>query len=166
MRRLATLVANIPELIAGTTMLAITAILFAGVIWRYFFLIPLTWSDEIARILFAWLAFVGAAVGVKRRLHSAVLVVGERLPARWQKAMTVLGLVTIGIMGFVLLYTGATETVKNFNQHMAVTGISRGWLYLSVPVSGALILIYLVPQFRDVMRGVPLRAQHEATGTE
>lgn len=142
-------------------MLAVTLILFAGVIWRYFFVDPLTWSDEIARTLFVWLAFIGAAIGVKRRLHSAVLVFGSRLPAPWQKFMTLLGLIVIGVMAGVLLYTGTTETVANFKQVMPVTGLSRGWLYLAVPVSGLLILIYLVPQFWKAVRGVPLTSPHE-----
>ncbi len=165
MRKLATLIAYIPEVIGGLTMLAITLVLFAGVVWRYFFVDPLTWSDEIARTLFVWLAFIGAAIGVKRRLHSAVLVFGSRLPAKWQTFMTVLGLLVIAVMAGVLLYTGTTETLANFKQVMPITGLSRGWLYLAVPVSGLLILVYLVPQFWSVLRGVPLPSPHE-TGAE
>ncbi len=161
MRRLTRVIANIPEIIGGLTMLGITAILFAGVIWRYFFVDPLSWSDEIARTLFAWLAFIGAAIGVKRRLHSAVLVFGARLPAMWQRFMTLLGLCAIAVMAAVLLYTGTTETLANFRQTMPVTGLSRGWLYLAVPVSGLLILVYLVPQFWKALRGVPLPSPHE-----
>ena len=165
MRKLAVAIAYIPELIGGLTMLAITLVLFAGVVWRYFFVDPLTWSDEIARTLFVWLAFIGAAIGVKRRLHSAVLVFGSRMPARWQTFMTVLGLLVIAVMAGVLLYTGTTETIANFNQVMPITGLSRGWLYLAVPVSGLLILVYLVPQFWQALRGVRLATPHE-TGAE
>jgi len=162
MRKLASLIAYIPEIIGGLTMLAITLILFAGVVWRYFFVDPLTWSDEIARTLFAWLAFIGAAIGVKRRLHTAVLVFGSRMPPRWQTFMTMLGLLIIAVMAGVLLYTGTTETLANFRQTMPITGLSRGWLYLAVPVSGLLILAYLVPQFRMALRGVRLPSPHES----
>jgi len=161
MRKFAALIAYIPELIGGLTMLAITLVLFAGVVWRYFFVDPLTWSDEIARTLFVWLAFIGAAIGVKRRLHSAVLVFGSRMPARWQTLMTVLGLLVMAVMAGVLLYTGTTETIANFRQVMPITGLSRGWLYLAVPVSGLLILAYLVPQFWRALRGIPLSSPHE-----
>ena len=165
MRKFIALIAYIPELIGGLTMLAITVVLFAGVVWRYFFVDPLTWSDEIARTLFVWLAFIGAAIGVKRRLHSAVLVFGSRMPAKWQTFMTLLGLCVIAVMAGVLLYTGTTETLANFKQVMPITGLSRGWLYLAVPVSGLLILIYLVPQFWRALHGVPLHTPHE-TGAE
>ena len=84
------MIANIPETLGGLMMLAITLVLFAGVIWRYFFVDPLTWSDEIARLLFAWLAFIGAAIGVKRGAHSAVVVFEARMPLRWQRVMALL----------------------------------------------------------------------------
>ena len=165
MRQFAALIAYIPELIGGLTMLAITLVLFAGVVWRYFFVDPLTWSDEIARTLFVWLAFIGAAIGVKRRLHSVVLVFGSRMPPKWQTFMTLLGLTVIAVMAGVLLYTGTTETLANFKQTMPITGLSRGWLYLAVPVSGLLILAYLVPQFWLALRGERLPSPHE-TGAE
>ena len=80
MRKLLRAIAYVPAFVAGATMLAIAGVMYAGVIWRYLFGDPLGWSDEIARLLFVWLAFVGAAIGVKRRLHASVSVLSSRLP--------------------------------------------------------------------------------------
>ena len=161
MRKLTALAANIPEIIGGLTMLAITLMLFAGVIWRYFFVDPLSWTDEIARTMFAWLAFIGAAVGVKRRLHSTITVITLWLPPKWHRITTIVGLIATGVMAAVLLYTGAHETAANFNQVMPVTGLSRGWLYLAVPISGLLMLAYLVPQMWAAMHGIVPPPVHE-----
>ena len=162
--RLVSVVANVPEAIGGIAMLAITLVLFAGVIWRYFFVDPLTWSDEISRLLFVWLAFVGAAVGVKRGSHSAVAFFEARMPARWQRVMALLALAAIAIMAGVLLYAGAIETADNLSQMMPVTRISRGWQYAAVPFSGALMLIYLVPLVRRAWRGQPGPMIHRPDG--
>ena len=162
--RTAALIAAIPETLGALTMLAITLVLFAGVVWRYFFVDPLTWSDEIARLLFAWLAFLGAAIGVKRGAHSAVAVFEARMPLRWQRRMALLALVATALMACVLVYTGTRETIANFSQVMAVTRLSRGWQYLSVPVSGALMLVYLVPLTRRAWRGELRIASHVPDG--
>jgi TRAP-type C4-dicarboxylate transport system permease small subunit len=45
------------------------AILFAGVVSRYVFHQPLLWSDELASILFLWLAMLGAVVALRRGEH-------------------------------------------------------------------------------------------------
>ena len=44
-------------------------ILFAGVVSRYVFNAPLTWSDELASILFLWLAMLGAVIALRRDEH-------------------------------------------------------------------------------------------------
>ena len=49
-----------------------SCVLFAGVIARYVFHRPLIWSDELASILFLWLAMLGAVRGAApRRAHAA-----------------------------------------------------------------------------------------------
>ncbi|MCO5129217.1 MAG: TRAP transporter large permease subunit [Xanthobacteraceae bacterium] len=55
-------------------------ILFAGVVSRYVFHSPLIWSDELASILFLWLAMLGAAVAFRRSEHMRMtaLVTGSR----------------------------------------------------------------------------------------
>ena len=50
-------------------MLAEIAILFGGVISRYVFDRPLVWSDELASILFLWLAMLGAVIAFRRDEH-------------------------------------------------------------------------------------------------
>lgn len=152
MSKLVRAIAYIPEVVAGTTMLAIAGVLFAGVIWRYVFGDPLGWSDEVARVLFVWLAFVGAAIGVKRRLHASVSVFSARMPPRWQFATSLLAMILVAATAVLFVYTGAIQTAANFSQQsMPVTGIPTGWLYLAVPVSGALMLAYMLPQVRELL---------------
>jgi TRAP-type C4-dicarboxylate transport system permease small subunit len=50
------------EAVAGLLVATETVILFAGVVSRRVFNRPLTWSDELASILFLWLAMLGAVV--------------------------------------------------------------------------------------------------------
>ncbi len=59
-------------------------VLLAGVIARYVFHHPLIWSDELASILFLWLAMLGSAVAFERGDHMRMTAVVSRLqpPAR------------------------------------------------------------------------------------
>ncbi len=57
------------ELPAALLIVAETAILFVGVIFRYLLNQPLVWSDELASILFVWLAMLGAASALRRGVH-------------------------------------------------------------------------------------------------
>jgi tripartite ATP-independent transporter DctM subunit len=57
------------EVLAAALVVAETVILFCGVAARYAFHAPLVWSDELASILFIWLAMLGAAVALRAGSH-------------------------------------------------------------------------------------------------
>ena len=61
-------------------LLAEVVILFMGVAARYVFHTPLIWSDELASILFLWLAMFGSAVALQRTSHMRLSYAVDRLP--------------------------------------------------------------------------------------
>src|SRR3984885_8274285 len=67
---------------AALLVVAEIVILFAGVVARYGLHSPLIWSDELASILFLWLAMLGAAVAFRRAEHMRMTaVVASAKPA-------------------------------------------------------------------------------------
>jgi len=61
-------------------------VLLAGVVARYVFNAPLTWSDELASALFLWLAMLGAVIALRRGEHMRLTTLVARLaprPRRW-----------------------------------------------------------------------------------
>jgi len=56
-----------------------TVVLLAGVVSRYVFNAPLTWSDELASILFLWLAMLGAVIALRRGEHMRLTTLVNRL---------------------------------------------------------------------------------------
>jgi tripartite ATP-independent transporter DctM subunit len=70
------------EIPAALLVVAEIVILFAGVVARYGLRQPLIWSDELASILFLWLAMLGAAVAFRRSEHMRMTaVVASAKPA-------------------------------------------------------------------------------------
>src|SRR6186713_1695201 len=70
------------EIPAALLVVAEIVILFAGVVARYGLHRPLIWSDELASILFLWLAMLGAAVAFHRAEHMRMTaVVASARPA-------------------------------------------------------------------------------------
>ena len=59
----------IVEIAAAALVAAEIVILFSGVVARYVFDKPLVWSDELASILFLWLAMLGAVIAFRRDEH-------------------------------------------------------------------------------------------------
>jgi tripartite ATP-independent transporter DctM subunit len=99
--RLDYLLTRLTESLAALLVAFEVMILFAGVVSRYVFHNPLTWSDELASILFLWLAMLGAVIALRKSEHMRLTAVVSRVPAAWQRTLeTVAALV---IVVFVLL---------------------------------------------------------------
>jgi tripartite ATP-independent transporter DctM subunit len=84
--------AIVVELLAASLVVIEAIVLFAGVVARYVFHRPLTWSDEIAIILFLWLSMLGSAVALRRGAHMRLTLVVEQLPLKWRSIADATGL--------------------------------------------------------------------------
>lgn len=70
-----TVLSHAVEIPVAVLVAAEIVILFAGVAARYVWHAPLIWSDELASILFLWLAMLGAAVAFRRGEHMRMNVI-------------------------------------------------------------------------------------------
>lgn len=129
-------------------LLALLATVVAGVVFRALD-DPLAWSDEAARYLMVWLAFLGAMLAARRRSHIRINVLLDLLPGRArQRAEAVIQLAVCGF-GVALLWHGLTL-------------VERAWDVeaVSLPVTSAVLYIPLLPA------GLWLALQALAEGAE
>ena len=82
------LLTRLVEAVAAAIVLAETLILLTGVVFRFVLHAPLVWSDELASILFLWLAMLGSVIALQRQQHmrltALVSAVSPRLQAMLQ----------------------------------------------------------------------------------
>ena len=78
------------EAASAVILAAEIAILSAGVVFRFVLNRPLTWSDELASILFLWLAMLGSVLALRRGQHMRLTTVAELLPERVRPALQAL----------------------------------------------------------------------------
>src|SRR5438552_6058576 len=72
-------------------------VLLAGVVSRYVFNRPLTWTDELASILFLWLAMLGAVIALRRDEHMRLGVLVALAPSRWRGWLETLAAVVVAV---------------------------------------------------------------------
>ena len=89
------------EIPAALLVVAEIVILFAGVVARYGLHRPLIWSDELASILFLWLAMLGAAVAFRRAEHMRMTALVASAQAAMRAYLDVVA--TCAALAFLLL---------------------------------------------------------------
>ena len=76
---------RIMNVLAGVSLIAMTALTCWQVFTRYVLNNPSTWSEELVGYLFAWASLFGASLITGERGHMNIPVVVEKMPAAAQK---------------------------------------------------------------------------------
>lgn len=129
-----------------------TSIVFVSVLFRYLLNSPLAWTEELASLLFAWLTFVGAYVGFRSRSHimidTLVIFLPERLQRAVARAVDACVLLLLGAM----VWQGISLAITTWSLEFPAMEISRGYLYLSLPIGAGLMILAILLTWRSPRR--------------
>ena len=134
-------------------MVAATLLVAAQVVTRFILKVPLPWSEEIARYMFLWLTWVGAAYATKERKHVRIDIVYEKLPEAGQKVCTIISTVIWIVFLAIMVYLSVrlTASVASGGQIAVGSGIPMWIPYASIPVGMGLMLFRLLQNtVRDI----------------
>ncbi|TCU30970.1 TRAP-type C4-dicarboxylate transport system permease small subunit [Rhizobium azibense] len=132
--------ATIALLLAGMVVLV-----FGNVILRYAFNQGITSSEELSRMFFVWLTFLGAVVAMREHGHLGVDSVLRRLPPTAAKMAALVGHALMLLATWLMISGAWTQTLINLHVAAPATGISMAFFYgagLAFGIPAFLILLW------------------------
>jgi TRAP-type C4-dicarboxylate transport system permease small subunit len=126
----------------------------AQVVFRYAFNSPLTWSEELARYLFIWCAFLGWIVASRRHSHLAMTFVVDRLPRAGRLTLAVLVQLATLLFAWLLGTRGLALVRNNWDVENVAVPFNLGVVYLIEPLAAALIAMYALMALASLRRRV------------
>jgi len=121
---------------AGAVVLQVTS--------RYVFNNPTSWSEELARYLFVWITFLGAAVVIRKRRHVDVTVLTDRLPPGAAKVVYLVSDAAVLFMLGALTWAGAGLAIMAHRQLSAAMDLPMSLAYSAMPIGTGLMFVFLV----------------------
>lgn len=144
--------AAVTEWPAALLVLVEIGVLLAGVIARYVFRAPLVWSDELAAILFQWLAMLGSAVALRRDAHMRMTaLVSRAAPARRAFLDVVAMAVPLGFLG-LMIAPGLDYAAEESFVTTPALEISGAFAAAAFPVGATLMLLIALLRLARVGR--------------
>ncbi|MFO1118081.1 MAG: TRAP transporter large permease subunit [Beijerinckiaceae bacterium] len=135
------LIGSATEWAAGSLVLVETLVLFAGVFSRYVLRRPFVWSDELASILFLWLAMLGAVIAYRRSEHMRMSALVARLGGRGRMFFEALAL----FVGLVFLACVMHPAIEYALDELAIITpaleIPNIWRAAALPIGLGLMLV-------------------------
>ena len=143
---------SVVEYFAALLVFADICILLAGVISRFVFKQPLTWSDELASIIFLWSAMLGSVIAVKRaehmRMTAFVSMCKDNAAAFFEAFQYCAGLLFLIVL-FLPAYQHAIDEAIVITPSLEISGL---WREAALPVGIALMSIYSIVRLIQLPR--------------
>ena len=158
-RRLLTHLATVNEIVcasaknlAGTLLMAMTAIVMLQIVFRYALNDSLIWTEEIAKTMMVWTAFLVAPWALRMSANVGIAMFEEQLSRRSRRMLRLLlNLLVLWIVTVFLF-----ESVGFFQRGATLRAMSlpiqMSWFYAVVPIAFAAMLSVSVELvLRDIL---------------
>src|SRR3954454_13129497 len=154
------LVAEVP---AALLVVAEIVVLFSGVMARYVFHAPLVWTDELASILFLWLAMLGAVIALQRAEHMRLTAVVRGFSPAARARMEALAIVAISVFLAMVLLPAYDYAAEEWFIETPALGIHNTYRAMAIPVGCGLMILTALGRllrlsWKDALFGVAVAA--------
>jgi TRAP-type C4-dicarboxylate transport system permease small subunit len=123
---------------------AITACVAWQVFGRYVLNDTPTWAESLTLVLVLYVALVGAAVGVRDAGHIGMESLLVLVSARWRLRLELVIHVLVAIFGGLMIWGGWELAATVIDYDIPTLGISEGWHYAPLVLSGVLVVLFSV----------------------
>jgi TRAP-type transport system small permease protein len=131
-------------IVAVVGLYAIVAAVVFQVFGRYVMNDTPTWAESLTLVLILYVALFGAAVGVRDAGHIGMESLLALIPERWRRWLELAIHVLVGIFGSLMVAGGWGLMEGVLTYKIPTLGISEGWHYAPLILSGALIVLFSI----------------------
>jgi len=147
--------------VCAATILAAMAVpltvIFANVVTRSAFDLPLVWTDEVAKISLATLAFIGGAIAYRRGHHAQIRLLIQRLPESQRQGLALFTeFAVLALAAFTCVISWGV-VVARWEELTPVLQMRSTWLSLPLTIGMAVIVATSVERILAAPRAQALR---------
>ena len=145
------------EVPAALLVLADIVVLFAGVVSRYVLHRPLLWSDELASILFLWLALLGAVVALRRGEHMRMTAVVSKAVPETRALLEAVATVACGAFLVMVAWPAWEYAAEERAITTPALEVSNLWRAAALPVGLGLMGLFTLLRLLRQASGAGLK---------
>lgn len=149
--------------ISEILMTVLVTVMILAVCWqvfaRYVLNDPSGFTEELLRYALIWLTMVGGAYAYGKDKHMSVTIAVRKLsPSKKMKLRLIIDVTVIVLASLVMIYGGMMVTLNAVGQISAALGMPMPFLYLSLVVSGVMMIIYAIDKMVENVKTLKSQA--------
>jgi TRAP-type C4-dicarboxylate transport system permease small subunit len=139
-------------------LIVLMAVSVLNVLWQVFtrFVIrhPSSYTEELARYLLVWVGLLGAAYASGHKLHLAIDLFSHKMKPVAANCLEIFIQLCILFFAVFVMIVGGIRLVNitlTLNQISAALQVKLGYVYLVLPISGFLIVLYVLARLSELV---------------
>jgi len=101
-----------------------------------------TWAEQLALLLILYIAFLGAAAGVRDNIHLGVTVFRDMLPVVIQKVIIIWIDFLLAAFGVIIVIAGRELMIFGWDSDLPMLNIPESFKTLAITLCGALVFLH------------------------
>lgn len=135
---------TISEIVLAFMMSVIIVMVLLGIMSRYIFGKPLSFTEEVARLFFVWVVFIGSVEAFRRNKHIKIESFFNIFPKNIKKIINKIIILIITAVLILLVFTGLKVVKSTSFADLTVLPLPASSFYLAVPFSSVLMLVCIL----------------------
>ena len=123
-----------------------TAIITWQVFARYVLSASPAWAEQASLLLMLWFILFAAAAGVREGFHIQLTMIQDRASPAARKRIRIFCHLIVAIFGLFMAIFGAQLVGEVWSHRIPTLGLSRGWAYIPIALSGGLTAFFAIEQ--------------------
>lgn len=155
------ILSNLDAIVTSVTLMLCVILVNLNIIMRYFFSMPIRWSEEVVTSLFVWTVFIGSAYAYRKHQHLGVDILVDHLPERLRRFVDGM-MAIVELMVLMMLTVISSQYVYHliFSRSGAVKmvltdllRVPKWWTGIAVPIGFGLSTYHSVRFLIARLRG-------------
>lgn len=149
-----TLNEKLEEYILVVSLIVLVTLVVMQVFFRFVINFSIGWSEELARYLLIWIAWIAASYAVQKNAHIRVEMLKDLFKNKTKQIIELIVLlISFGFAVFLAVEgTKFVLTIRTTQQVSPSLGVDMWIVYLAVPIGGTLMGIRLIQQIIYIFR--------------
>lgn len=153
MTRLSELLSRFSLMFSAFGLIGMTLIITWQVFARYVLSASPAWAEQASLLLMLWFILFAAAAGVREGFHIQLTMIQDRASEANRRRIRVFCHLVVAIFGAFMTVYGLQLVLAVWSHQIPTLGLSRGWAYVPIALSGALTTFFAIEQAIAERRG-------------
>lgn len=120
----------------------------AQIVMRWLFRNPIVWSEELIRLMYVWICYIGWTIASRNKSHIRITALVSVIPPFPRKILETINCVLVILFSLFMVYYGIKMTEIGGRGRAVTLPINFALVYGIAPAANFVILLY---QFIDIV---------------